>query len=148
MDKPSKPPPGARTPARSRGVSGRDPLSLRIQIEALLLDPRGHFRPRTLALQTPGGRPEDELLVMQVGEQEDGSLSVVTAEPLAAGQIYRVQVAADDALAGEGDAAAVPMGSYLLVECRCGNRPEDGSQPCWVSTLRPQAPAGGARPGV
>ncbi len=143
MDKPSQPPTGAGTPTRLRGLSGRDPLSLRIQIEALLLDPRGHFRPRTVALQSPGGRPEDELLVMQVGEHADGSLSVVTAEPLAAGQTYRVQVAADDASPGQGAADAAPMGSYLLAECRCGNRPEDGSQPCWVSTLRPQPPAGG-----
>ena len=146
MDKPSKPPPGARTPARSRGVSGRDPLSLRIQIEALLLDPRGHFRPRTLALQAPGARPEDELLVMQVGEHDDGSLSVVTAEPLAAGQAYLVQAAQE--APPQAGAAAPPMGRYLLAECRCGNRPEDGSQPCWVSTLRPQPPTGGAAPGA
>ena len=133
MDKPSELPGGSGRSARSRGLSSRDVLSLRIQIEALLLDPRGHFRPRTLALQAPGGRPEDELLVMQVGEHEDGSLSVVTAEALGAGQVYRVQLSPPD--------DARPMGRYLLAECRRGSRPEDGSQPCWVSTLRPAAAA-------
>ena len=131
--------PASETAGPARPGLARDALSLRIQVEALLLDPRGHFRPRPLTLQPAGGAREQALLVMQVGEHEDGSLSVVTSEPLVPGELFSVRAAPTrsptDPLADAG--------WYLLCSCRPGNRPEDERQDCWISVLRPQPAAPG-----
>ena len=135
----SAPRPTGEANGPARGGLARDPLSLRIQVEALLLDPRGHFRPRPLTLQPASGGREQALLVMQVGEHEDGSLSVVTSEPLVPGELFSVRAAPTrsptDPLADAG--------WYLLCSCRPGNRPEDERQDCWISVLRPQPAAPG-----
>ncbi len=113
------------------GSPAHDPLRLRIQVEALLLDPRGHFRPRTLTLQTPGG---DEMLVVQVGEQQDGTLSIVTPEPLAPGERFRVLPL---------DAAPTQPGRRCTLRvCRPGHRPGDAALDCWISELEPVSEPG------
>ncbi len=144
-----------RWPARaagpaSGGVSpGRDALSLRIQIEALLLDPRGSFRPRPITLRPAATAGSDDLLVMQVAEHADGAISVVTSEPLDPGQGFVV--------GGDGsahNAATHAPGhardhahehEYVLLVCRPGNRPEDGGRACWISVLRPRGEEGAAK---
>jgi hypothetical protein len=129
-----------RPPAATAGVAAggmlpaRDALSLRIQIEALLLDPRGAFRPRPLTLRPVGAAGADDLLVMQVAAQADGSISVVTSEPLEPGQRWLVGgdgTRHEHSQHGHGH-------EYLLLSCRPGTRPEDGGQACWISVLRPQ----------
>lgn len=126
-------PPSAPDTPRRR-VLGRDPLSLRIQVEALLLDPRGKFRPRAVQLQELAGERRDARLVMQVGEHADGSFSVVTPEPLVPGECFRVWV---DPPRDDDDPLAAGA-QYMVTGCRPGNRPEDGSQGCWVSVLQPE----------
>ena len=128
-------PPTGSVPTRR--VGGRDPSSLRVQIEALMLDPRGHFRPRALTLLACDG-DTDPLLVMQVGEHGDGALSVMTSQPLATGGRFRVWLASEQA---QEAASAMAGRRYLLAECRAGHRPEDAGQPCWVSVLRPELDA-------
>ncbi len=138
-----------RKPAASAGVAsggmlpGRDALSLRIQIEALLLDPRGAFRPRPVTLRPAGAAGADDLLVMQVAEQADGSISVITSEALEPGR--RFLVGGD----GARQEPAQHGHEYLLLSCRPGARPEDGGQACWISVLRPHpsetAPAGAGK---
>lgn len=142
-----------RSPAGTAGAAsggvlpGRDPLSLRIQVEALLLDPRGSFRPRPVTLRAAGAAGADDLLVMQVAEQADGSISVLTSAPLEPGQVFLV--------GGDGRGEEHPAHGhghahgreYLLLFCRPGNRPEDGGQACWISVLRPQHPAPAADSG-
>ncbi len=126
-----------RTPAApsAGGVApGRDALSLRIQIEALLLDPRGAFRPRPVTLRPAGAAGADDLLVMQVAEQADGSISVVTSEALEPGQNFLV--GGDGARPDHAQHGHEP--EYLLLTCRPGTRPEDGGQACWISVLVPQ----------
>ncbi len=133
-----------RPPAAAAGVvpggiaPGRDALSLRIQIEALLLDPRGAFRPRPVTLRPAGEAGADDLLVMQVAEQADGSISVVTSEPLEPGRRFLVGgdgARQEPSRQGHGHD---PGHECLLLSCRPGTRPEDGGQPCWISVLRPQ----------
>lgn len=134
-------PAGTAGAASGSAVPGRDPLSLRIQVEALLLDPRGSFRPRPVTLRQAGAAGADDLLVMQVAEQADGSISVVTSEPLEPGQVFLVGGDAhreEHAARGHGHAHGR---EYLLLGCRPGNRPEDGGQACWISVLSPQHPA-------
>lgn len=126
-------PPLPEAGAAPRRVLGRDALNLRIQVEALLMDPRGHFRPRPLTLRSLQGERE-ELLVTQVGELDDGSLSVVTPEPLVPGACFHV---GPTPVAAPGRDAPV-AGSYLVTHCRPGNRPEDNSQACWISQLSPE----------
>ncbi len=135
------PRPAGEGAAWARGSPARDPLSLRIQVEALLLDPRGHFRPRPLTLQPASGGREQALLVMQVGEHEDGSLSVVTSEPLVPGELFSVRAAP----ARSPTDPLADASWYLLCSCRPGNRPEDERQECWISVLRPQPAAPGQR---
>ena len=135
------PKPSAETGGQPPGGLARDPLSLRIQVEALLLDPRGHFRPRPLTLQPASGGREQALLVMQVGEHEDGSFSVVTSEPLVPGGLFSVRAAP----ARSPTDPLADAGWYLLCSCRPGNRPEDEGQECWISVLRPQPAAPGQR---
>lgn len=135
------PEPTGEGAAQARGGLARDPLSLRIQVEALLLDPRGHFRPRPLTLQPASGGREQALLVMQVGEHEDGGLSVVTSEPLVPGELFSVRAAP----ARSPTDPLADGGWYLLCSCRPGNRPEDEGQECWISVLRPQPAAHGQR---
>lgn len=113
----------------------RDPSSLRVQIDALLLDPRGHFRPFPLMLRPSDGSDAlDDLLVMQVGEHGDGCIGVVTPEPLVPGACFRVQPAQEP----DFGQAAPPGGLYLVTGCRPGHRPEDAGQACWISTLCPE----------
>ncbi len=135
-----------RTDAAPLAVDGpwRDAPGLSVQVDALLLDPRGQFRPRALVLRAADDpHVEQELLVMQVGEHADGSLSVITNEPLVPGESFQVraseQRSPDDAVArGE---------IYLVCGCRPGNRPEDGGQQCWVSVLQPQPGVAAVRHG-
>lgn len=135
-----------RSPAGTAGAApggvlpGRDALSLRIQVEALLLDPRGSFRPRPVTLRAAGTAGADDLLVMQVAEQADGSISVLTSEALEPGQVFLVGGdghGQDHAAHGHAHAHGR---EYLLLGCRPGNRPEDGGQACWISVLRPKHP--------
>lgn len=120
-----------------RDALAGDAAGLRVQIEALLLDPRGRFRPRPLTLRALGAADVDEILVMQVGEHDDGTLSVITPEPLPDGGGFDV--------AGDG----AGLGIYVLASCRGGHRPEDGALDCWISLLRPRVEAaqGGASSG-
>ena len=98
-----------------------DDARLRAEVDALLLDPRGRFRPRALALRDVGG--VRECVVMQVGEDAAGGICVVTSEPLA------------DAVAWTLD-----DGTRLRVEgVRAGDRPGDAQAPCWISVLRADA---------
>ena len=152
-----------RSPAATAGsgagsagsvLPGRDALSLRIQVEALLLDPRGGFRPRPITLRPAGAAGADDLLVMQVAEQADGCISVVTSEPLEPGQLFLVGGDAHGHEHAPHGQEHAPHGhghahgrEYLLLGCRPGNRPEDGGQACWISVLRPQHPVPAADSG-
>lgn len=108
----------------------RDP-ELEAQIDALLADPRGAFRPRVVCIG------EDEQLAMLVGIGAGGLLCVVTAEPLPAGATLAVAP-------GETDPGFV-AGSYRVEGARPGNRPEDAQAPCWINLLAGPVVAGDVR---
>ena len=104
------------------------------EIDALLQDPRGRFRPRTLVL-IDAQRPESDRLVMQVGLDEQGRINVATAEALSAATSYWIE-----AIPGASD---VPEGLYVLEGTRLGHRPDDVATPCWINTLVPADPTCG-----
>lgn len=115
-----------------------DAQRLRAEVDALLLDPRGRFRPRPLMLSDAAG-DGTERLVMQVGVGGDGRIRVVTGDPLDDAGVWRVT-----GLDGEGGARD---GLYRLDDARPGWRPEDADgPPCWINTLAPvDAPDGKVR---
>ncbi len=103
----------------SSGLPQPDEARLRAEVDALLLDPRGRFRPRALALRDAS--ETREWLVMQVGEDAQRGICVVTPDPLPDAPWWSL----DD-------------GTRLRVSgTRAGHRPEDATAPCWISVLRP-----------
>ncbi|OIQ82441.1 hypothetical protein GALL_357740 [mine drainage metagenome] len=101
------------------GETAADAARLRAEVDALLLDPRGRFRPRARVLRdaVDGG----ERVVMQVGEDARGGICVVTAQALPTDGSWLLD---DDAR---------PL---RLAGARAGHRPEDAQAPCWISVLR------------
>ena len=97
----------------------------------MMQDPRGWFRPRTLVL-TDAKRAEQERLVMQVGQDEQGRIRVATAEALCTGTSYWIE-----SLPGTAD---VPDGLYVLKCAHPGRRPDDAAMACWINTLAPSDP--------
>ena len=100
------------------GMSG-DTARLHAEVDALLLDPRGRFRPRARVLRDAVGG--GERVVMQVGEDALGGICVVTAQALPADGSWLL------------DDEARPL---RLAGARAGHRPEDAQAPCWISVLR------------
>lgn len=100
-----------------------DPV-LDAQVDAMLADPRGAFRPRVVAIG-------DARLAMLVGVGAGGVLSLVTPEALEVGSVVEVE-------AGDEDPGFVP-GRYRVDGGRWGNRPEDSAVPCWINLLAPAA---------
>lgn len=96
-------------------------------VEALLHDPRGQFHPRpvVLCVLQPGG---SEQVVMQVGEDAQGRVLLLTADPLTDGLEYGL---CDDA------SSSAHTQVYVLDSVREGQRPEDDSARCWINTLIP-----------
>ena len=105
--------------AHGDGTVPADRARLHAEVDALLLDPRGRFRPRARVLRDAAGG--HEWLVMQVGEDAQGGICVVTAQALPHDGPWRL----DDT--GQ---------SLRLVGSRAGDRPEDAQAPCWISVLR------------
>lgn len=99
-------------------------------IDALMADPRGRWRPQTLALGELGGG-DARRLVMQVGVDAQGRLCVVTDTPLEAGVRYVIDPVPP--------ADAAP-GVYAVHIARPGHRPEDASTPCWINVLEAIGP--------
>jgi hypothetical protein len=105
------------------------------EIDALLLDPRGRFRPQALTLHDLSGAQTDGL-VMQVGVEGEAGLCLVTDEQLTPGSLFQVE-----SLSG----AAYPVdGTYRVASSRRGHRPEDASMPCWITILNPASMTPGA----
>jgi hypothetical protein len=98
------------------------------EVDAMMQDPRGWFRPRTLVL-TDAMRAEQERLVMQVGQDEQGRIRVATVEALCTGTSYWIE-----SIPGASD---VPDGLYVLECAHPGRRPDDAAMACWISTLAP-----------
>ena len=118
---PTDSPPDATTPTAPSA-----PLVERVQ--ALLRDPRGQFMPRPVVLcELRSALPEQ--VVMQVGEDAQGRVQVLTAEPLADGVEYGL---CDDV--GPSDR---PPAVYVLDSTRKGLRPDDAQALCWINTLSP-----------
>ena len=101
------------------GELAADAARLRAEVDALLLDPRGRFRPRARVLRDAVGGVER--VVMQVGEDALGGICVVTAQALPADGSWLL------------DDEARPL---RLAGARAGHRPEDAQAPCWISVLR------------
>ena len=99
-------------------------------IDALMADPRGRWRPQTLALAELGGE-DVQRLVMQVGVDGQGRLCVVTDAPLEPGVLYVVDPVPP--------ADATP-GVYTVHAARPGHRPEDAATPCWINMLESIGP--------
>ncbi|MBW4047142.1 MAG: hypothetical protein HIU89_04175 [Proteobacteria bacterium] len=106
-------------------------------VDAMMEDPRGWFRPRTLVL-VDVQNPEADRLVTQVGMDGQNRIHLATAEPLSAATAYRVKAIPD-----LSDAATVPEGLYVLEGARRGRRPDDFATPCWINTLVPADPNSG-----
>ncbi len=103
----------------SSGLTQSEDARLRAEVDALLLDPRGRFRPCARVLRGAAGTRE--WLVMQVGEDAQRGICVVTPEPLPEAACWTL----DD-------------GTRVRVSgTRTGHRPEDADAPCWISVLRP-----------
>ena len=101
------------------------------EVDAMMQDPRGWFRPRTLVL-IDAERPEQDRLVMLVGQDEQGRIRVATAEALCTGTSYWIE-----SIPGASD---VPDGRYALECTHPGRRPDDAATACWISTLAPSEP--------
>lgn len=98
-------------------------------VDAMMRDPRGWFRPRTLVL-VDVQNPEADRLVTQVGMDGQNRISLATAEPLSAATAYRVKAIPD-----LSEASNVSEGLYVLEGARPGRRPDDFATPCWINTL-------------
>lgn len=100
--------------------------ALAARVEALLRDPRGQFCPRPVVLCVlQGSHPEQ--IVMQVGEDAQGRVQVLTATPLSDGVEY--------GLCDESGPSDRPNQVYVLDSTREGLRPEDAGARCWINTL-------------
>ncbi len=110
----------AGSDARGDGEVPADMARLHAEVDALLLDPRGRFRPRARVLRDAAGG--SEWLVMQVGEDAQGGICVVTAQALPHDGPWRLDDTAQ---------------RLRLAGARAGHRPEDAQAPCWISVLRP-----------
>ena len=105
--------------AHDDGEGAADAARLRAEVDALLLDPRGRFRPCARVLRdTADAR---EWLVMQVGEDAQGGICVVTAQALPHDRTWSLDGGAQ---------------RWHLAGARAGHRPEDAQAPCWISVLR------------
>jgi hypothetical protein len=102
--------------------------SLAARVEALLRDPRGAFCPRPV-LMCLAQDPSAEQVVMQVGEDEQGRVRLITDAPLADGVEYVLR-----AVSGPPDR---PTPVYVLDSSREGVRPEDAGARRWINTLSP-----------
>ncbi len=98
------------------------------EVDAMMQDPRGWFRPRTLVL-IDAKRPEQDRVVMQVGQDEQSRIRVATAEALCTGTSYWIE-----SIPGVSD---MPDGLYVLECAHPGRRPDDVATACWISTLAP-----------